>query len=250
MKIAIIGYGKMGHAVEEAAITRGHKIVCVIDKDNTEDFNSDAFRSADVAIEFSVPATAVDNILASFTSNVPVVSGTTGWLDSLPEIKDMCVKGAGTLLTSSNFSIGVNIFMALNKYLASIMNDFPQYHPALEEVHHIHKIDHPSGTAITLANDLLQRVKRMMEWKEPAPGLKIDKEKTLEISYVRQGEVPGIHTVTWESEADVITISHSAKSRKGFALGAVMAAEWLKGKKGYHTMSEMLSDMTATKGGF
>lgn len=249
MKIALVGYGKMGHMIERIALERGHKIVCIIDADNTGEFSSSKFKEADVAIEFSTPSTAVDNILACFAAGVPVVAGTTGWTTALPELKDMCDKGAGTLLFASNFSIGVNIFMALNRYLAGIMNDFAQYKPAMEETHHIHKLDHPSGTAITLADQLVENVKRISGWKEPAPGAEIDSH-TLPIDHVRRGEVAGIHTITWESEADTITITHDAKSREGFALGAVMAGEWLKGKKGFHTMGEMLSDVTHTSGLF
>ncbi|MBD5270124.1 MAG: 4-hydroxy-tetrahydrodipicolinate reductase [Bacteroides sp.] len=249
MKIALIGYGKMGHIIEQVALSRGHKIVCVIDADNTQDFSSNAFKEADVAIEFSTPGTAVDNILASFAAGVPVVSGTTGWTAALPDLKDMCDKGRGTLLYASNFSIGVNIFMALNRYLAGIMNDFAQYSASMVETHHIHKLDHPSGTAITLAEELVAKVDRLSSWKEPAPGVTLDK-KALPVDHVRQGEVPGIHTITWESEADTISITHSAKSREGFALGAVLAAEWLKGRKGFHSMGEMLSDITHTSGLF
>lgn len=250
MKIAIVGYGKMGHIIEEVARERGHRIVCTFDGRPEESFDSPEFRSADVAIEFSQPSVAVDNILGAFAAGVPVVSGTTGWTDSLPEIREMCRKGRGTLLYASNFSIGVNIFMAMNRWLASVMNDFPQYDPEMQETHHIHKLDHPSGTAITLARELVARVERITSWQEPSPGTDIDRRRTLEVSHVREGEVPGIHTVRWESESDSITITHSAKTRRGFALGAVMAAEWLKGKKGYFTMGEFLSDLTKTTGLF
>lgn len=249
MKIAIIGYGKMGHMIERIARERGHHVCCIIDADNIADLESDAFRKADVAIEFSTPATAVDNILACFAGEVPVVVGTTGWTNSLPELKELCEKGKGTMLFASNFSIGVNIFMALNRYLSAIMNDFAQYHPSLTETHHIHKLDHPSGTAITLAEQLVEKVKRIKDWREPEPSAKI-KDNILPVDHIREGEVPGIHSITWESEADIITITHSAKSREGFALGAVMAAEWLARKKGWHTMGEMLSDVTHTKGLF
>lgn len=249
MKLAIIGYGRMGHMIEEIAKERGHKIVCVIDVDNPDDFNTDAYRSADVAIEFTTPGTAVDNILKSFAAKVPVVCGTTGWLDALPDLKDICDKGAGTLLHASNFSIGVNIFMAVNRYLAKIMNDFPAYIPSMTEIHHIHKLDHPSGTAITLAEDLVSNVTRLDGWQEPEEGKPVS-ANALPIEHVRQGEVPGTHIITWDSPVDKITISHEAKSREGFALGAVMAAEWLKGKKGYFTISDMLSDVTHTSGLF
>lgn len=249
MKLAIIGYGRMGHLIESIAKERGHKIVCVIDVDNPDDFNTDAYRSADVAIEFTTPGTAVDNILKSFATKVPVVCGTTGWLDALPDLKDICDKGEGTLLYASNFSIGVNIFMAVNRYLAKIMNDFPAYTPSMTEIHHIHKLDHPSGTAITLAEDIVSNVTRLDCWQEPEEGKKMS-PNALPIDHVREGEVPGTHIITWDSAVDKITISHEAKSREGFALGAVMAAEWLKDKKGYFTISDMLSDVTHTSGLF
>ena len=249
MKLAIIGYGRMGHMIEEIAKHRGHKIVCVIDAENPDDFNTPAFREADVAIEFTTPGTAVDNILKSFASKVPVVCGTTGWLDALPDIKDLCDKGEGTLLYASNFSIGVNLFMAVNRYLASLMDEFPEYVPSMTEIHHINKLDHPSGTAITLAEDLVERVTRLDSWEESAEGKEPGKN-VLPIAHERVGEVPGTHIITWDSPVDKITISHEAKSREGFALGAVKAAEWLKDKKGYHTISDMLSDVTHTKGIF
>lgn len=239
----------MGHLIKEIAENRGHKIVCTIDVDNTDAFNSDEFRSADVAIEFTTPGTAVNNILASFAAGVPVVSGTTGWLDALPDIKDLCQKGKGTLLYGSNFSIGVNIFMAVNRYLAKVMNDFPEYNPSMTEIHHIHKLDHPSGTAITLANELVAEVGRIEKWEEPQPGKNL-KDNVLPIDHIREGEVPGTHIITWDSPVDKISISHEAKSRQGFALGAVKAAEWLKGKKGYFTIGDMLSDVTHTSGLF
>lgn len=249
MKLAIIGYGRMGHMIEETAKQRGHKIVCVIDADNTAEFNSEAFRSADVAIEFTTPGTAVDNILKCFAANVPVVVGTTGWLDALPDLRDMCEKGAGTLMYASNFSIGVNIFMAVNRYLSKVMNDFPEYTPSITEIHHIHKLDHPSGTAITLAEDIVSEVTRLDSWQEPDEEGKTA-PNSLPVGHVREGEVPGTHIIRWDSAVDTITISHEAKSREGFALGAVKAAEWIKGRKGFLTLSDMLSDMTHTTGIF
>lgn len=249
MKIAIIGYGRMGHLIEQIAKERGHKIVSIIDADNTEDFDTPEFRSADVAIEFTTPGTAVKNILSSFAAKVPVVVGTTGWTDSLPDIKSMCEKGDGTLLFASNFSIGVNLFMAFNRYAAKVMNDFPEYNPSMTEIHHIHKLDHPSGTAITLANELVENVDRIKCWEEPEPG-KTPNPKALEIEHVREGEVPGTHIITWDSPVDSITLKHEAKSRVGFALGAVKSAEWLKGKKGFFTIADMLSDVTGTQGLF
>ncbi len=239
----------MGHMIEEIAKQRGHKIVCIIDADNTVDFNTDAFRSADVAIEFTTPGTAVDNILKCFAAKVPVVVGTTGWLDALPDLRDMCLKGAGTMMYASNFSIGVNIFMAVNRYLAKVMNDFPEYTPSMTEIHHIHKLDHPSGTAITLADDLVSEVTRLDAWQEPDENGKTD-ANMLPVEHMRQGEVPGTHIIRWDSAADTITISHEAKSREGFALGAVKAAEWIKGRTGFFSISDMLSDVTRTTGIF
>lgn len=245
MKIAIIGYGKMGHLIEKIALERGHRIVSIIDADNNSDFNTPGFADADVAIEFSTPDSAVSDILASFAAKVPVVVGTTGWTDSLPDIKDMCDKGAGTMLWSSNFSIGVNLFMAFNRYVAKVMNDFPDYHPSMTEIHHIHKLDHPSGTAITLGEEIVSNVDRIKKWEEPQPD-KTPDPCALEIGHVRQGEIPGTHIISWDSETDTITLRHEAKSRVGFALGAVKAAEWLKGRKGFFTMADMLSDVTGT----
>lgn len=235
MKIALIGYGKMGHAIEQIALQRGHEIVSVIDVNNQEDFTSDAFKSADVAIEFSMPAVAMDNYRRAFAAGVPVVSGTTGWLEHLSEIKEAC-KAGQTFFYASNFSLGVNIFFALNKYLAKIMNDFPAYDVRMVETHHVHKLDAPSGTAITLAEGLIDNIERKNKWvegKEPA-------EDEIGICSVREGEVPGIHTVIYESDVDTISITHDAKSRMGFALGAVIAAEFTCGKKGFLTMQDML----------
>lgn len=243
MKIALTGYGKMGHMIEKIAQQRGHEVVCVIDKDNTSDFDSDAFRSADCVIEFSTPATAVENIRNSFSQGVPVVCGTTGWTNAMHEIKEICDNGNGTFLFASNFSVGVNIFMAVNRYLARIMNSYPQYKPHMVETHHIHKLDHPSGTAITLADEIISATDRIGAWMEPDDSRMNDTDRNtiLEIDHIRQGEVPGIHTIDWDSDVDTITISHSAKSREGFALGAVIAAEWLADKKGFHTIGEVFN---------
>lgn len=236
MKIALIGYGKMGHTIEQIAVERGHQIVSIIDINNPQDFNSEAFRSADVAIEFTTPATAFHNYMKCFEAGVPVVSGTTGWLDHMGEIKEMCAREGKTFFYASNFSIGVNIFFALNKYLAKIMDRFPSYDVTMEEVHHIHKLDAPSGTAITLAEGILENIDRKKQWKLDAEETPAD----LAIHAVREGEVPGIHEVTYDSEVDYITIKHSAKSRKGFAWGAVIAAEFTCGKKGFLGMEDML----------
>lgn len=249
MKLAIIGYGRMGHLIEEVAKSRGIDISCIIDEDNTEKFASDEFRKSDVAIEFSTPSSAVEGILSCFAAKVPVVVGTTGWDNSLPEIQAMCEKGAGTLLYASNFSIGMNIFMALNRYLTNIMNGFDAYDPSLLEVHHVHKLDHPSGTAVTLANQLTEISGRFKKWIEKEIGEKPEKG-FLPVYHRREGEVPGIHTVTWESDCDSIIMTHDAKNRMGFARGAVSAAQWLAGKKGYFTIGDFLTDLTGLKGVF
>lgn len=249
MKIAIIGYGRMGHLIEEVAKSRHLEISCTIDVGEKDKFSSEEFRNSDVAIEFSTPDTAVDNILACFAAKVPVVVGTTGWTNSLPSIQAMCEKGAGTMLFASNFSIGMNIFMAMNRYVARIMDVFDNYSPSLEEIHHIHKLDHPSGTAVTLADQLIKVSGRIKEWVEKELGEK-PSAGVLPVYHRREGEVPGIHTVTWESECDSIIMTHDAKNRLGFARGAVSAAEWLAGKKGLFTIGDFLSDVTGTTGIF
>ena len=203
--------------------------------DNQNDFTSEAFKSADVAIEFTMPTVAIQNYRKAFEVHVPVVSGTTGWLEHLPEIKNACENGA-TFFYASNFSLGVNIFFAVNKYLAKIMKGFPSYQVKIEETHHIHKLDAPSGTAITLAEDIIKTIGRKNKWT----GNLDAKDDEIEIKSIREGEIPGIHTVIYESDVDTIKITHDAKSREGFALGAVIAAEFTCGKKGFLTMQDML----------
>ncbi len=247
MKIAIIGYGKMGKMIEEIALGRGHEIVSIIDIDNLQDFESEAFSSADVAIEFTSPKAAYGNYMNAFKHNVKVVSGSTGWLDEHgDEIKSLCANEGKTLFWASNFSIGVAIFSAVNRYLSKIMNDFPQYSVKMEETHHIHKLDAPSGTAITLAQEIINNLDRKDSWVKGSVTTtggvqKGDEpnEKQLVIDSIREGEVPGIHTVEYDSEADKITITHDAHSRKGFALGAVLAAEFTKEHSGLLTISDM-----------
>ena len=236
MKIALIGYRKMGKTIEQIALNRGHQIVSIVDINNPEEFQSANFKSADVAIEFTTPATAFDNYMKSFAAGVPVVSGTTGWLDRIGEIKEKCEKEGKTFFYASNFSIGVNIFFALNKYLAKIMNNFPSYNISMTETHHIHKLDAPSGTAITLAEGIIENVDRKDRWTLETAEQPTD----LPIHAIREGEVPGIHEVTYESDVDYISIKHDAKSRAGFALGAVVAAEFTAGKKGFLGMDDML----------
>jgi 4-hydroxy-tetrahydrodipicolinate reductase len=236
MKIALIGYGKMGKTIERIARERGHQIVSIIDLDNTNDFDSAAFKSADVAIEFTTPRVALSNYRRAFASRVAVVSGTTGWTEELPQLKKEIETGSNTLFWSSNFSLGVNVFMAVNKYLAGIMNQFPNYNVEMTEVHHTQKLDAPSGTAITLAEEILEKLDRKESWVK-----EIQVQPTeIAIKSIREGQVPGIHTIRYESEVDSITITHDAKSREGFALGAVVAAEFTFGKKGFLGMEDML----------
>lgn len=235
MKIALIGYGKMGKMIEQIALDRGHKIVSIIDIDNQADFESEAFASADVAIEFTSPTAAYGNYLKAFSKGVKVVSGSTGWMKGHgDDVRRMCTEEGQTLFWASNFSIGVAIFSAVNRYLARIMNQFPQYDVEMEETHHVHKLDHPSGTAITLAEDIVANIDRKTAWAEDTtePSL-------LRVDHIRRGEVPGIHTVRYDSDADIITITHDAHSRKGFALGAVLAAEYTHEHQGLLTISDM-----------
>ncbi|HNX88995.1 MAG TPA: 4-hydroxy-tetrahydrodipicolinate reductase [Paludibacteraceae bacterium] len=236
MKIALIGYGKMGKIIERIALERGHEIVSIIDVDNRQDFKSEAFKSADVAIEFTIPKVALDNYQQAFEAGVAVVSGTTGWADQQEKVKADVLKNGYTLFWSSNFSLGVNIFMAVNKYLAKIMNQFPEYNVEMTEVHHTQKLDAPSGTAITLAEGILDNIDRKTGWVKEIQ----QNDNELAIKSIREGQVPGIHTIRYESFADIIEITHDAKSREGFALGAVLAAEFTCGKKGFLGMDDML----------
>jgi len=236
MKIALIGYGKMGRMIEEIALQRGHEIVSIIDIDNQQDFESPAFASADVAIEFTTPWTAYDNYLKAWRAGVKVVSGSTGWMkEHGDDVKRACAEG-NTLFWASNFSVGVAIFSAVNTYLAKIMNRFTQYDVNLVETHHVHKLDAPSGTAITLAEQIVENLDRKARWglHETQPGV-------LRIDDVRRGEVPGIHAITYDSPEDMITITHDAHGRRGFALGAVLAAEYTAEHAGLLTMSDLFS---------
>lgn len=248
MKIALIGYGKMGKMIEQIALERGHEIVCRIDVDNQQDFNSPEFASADVAIEFTNPTAAYGNYLKAFAHNVKVVSGSTGWMkDHKTDVERLCNEEGQTLFWASNFSIGVAIFSAVNKYLAKIMNQFPQYDVKITETHHIHKLDAPSGTAITLAEQIVDRLDRKNDWKKGTTrwddgrveGSEEHAQDELLIDSIRHEEVPGIHSISYDSEADCITITHDAHSRKGFALGAVLAAEYTKEHKGLLTTSDL-----------
>jgi 4-hydroxy-tetrahydrodipicolinate reductase len=236
MKIALIGYGKMGKIIERIALERGHEVVCRIDIDNQDDFESKEFASADVAIEFTAPSVAIANYRRAWKAGIAVVSGTTGWNTQLPEIKSEIEENNYTLFWASNFSLGVNIFFELNKKLAQMMNKFSAYDVTMSETHHIHKLDAPSGTAVTLAEGILENIERKSEWV-----LGENKsENQLSIDAIREGEVAGIHTIKYESAADFIEITHHAYNREGFALGAVLAAEFTCGKKGFLGMNDML----------
>lgn len=229
----------MGHIIERIAIERGHEIVKIIDINNVHDFDTPEYRSADMAIEFTTPSTARENCLKSISEGVGVVSGSTGWGDQLAAVEAVASEKGVSMLWSSNFSIGVNIFMAINKRLARIMAKFPQYTPSMTETHHVHKLDHPSGTAVTLAEQIVENDPNISQWVEEAPA----PADSMIVSHIRRGEVPGIHEIIWDSPIDTITIEHSAKTREGFALGAVMAAEWLHANPGVHTMQEMMADI-------
>ena len=235
MKIALIGYGKMGRMIEGIALSRGHEIVSVIDIDNQQDFESEAFASADVAIEFTTPWTAYDNYMKAWKAGVKVVSGSTGWMkDHVDEVRRACSEGGKTLFWASNFSVGVAIFSAVNEYLAKIMNAFPQYDVNMVETHHVHKLDAPSGTAITLAEQIVDNLDRKKKW-----GLHETAKDVLRIDDIRRGEVAGIHSVTYDSPEDMITITHDAHGRTGFALGAVLAAEYTANHEGLLTTSDL-----------
>jgi len=236
MKVALIGYGKMGKAIEKIVVERGHSIVSIIDLDNQEDFQSDAFKSADVAIEFSTPSSAYNNYLMCFAANVPVVAGTTGWLEHLDEVKSLCENEGKTFFYAPNYSLGVNLFFTVNHYLAKLMNNFPQYDVAVSETHHIHKLDAPSGTAIVLVEDIFRQISRKKQWTLE----KTNHPDDLFIEVIREGEAPGTHEIIYESDIDSIQIKHNSKSRLGLALGAVLAAEFTHGKKGFLGMKDLL----------
>ena len=235
MNIALIGYGRMGKEIERIAKERGHQIGLIIDINNQADLTAENLKAIDVAIEFTIPETAFGNYQKCFVAGVPVVSGTTGWLDKFPLVEAECTKGKG-FFYASNFSLGVNIFFELNKYLAKIMNAYPDYDVAMEEIHHTNKLDAPSGTAITIAEGVVENIDRKDKWVLNDFKSAAD----FQITAKRLGTVPGTHTVTYDSAVDEVEIMHRAKGRSGFALGAVLAAEYMKGKTGLHGMKDLL----------
>ncbi len=236
MKLAIIGYGRMGHEIEDVAIGRGHEIGLIIDKDNTGDLDGQNLKGIDAAIEFTFPDTALENILKCLGNGIPVVSGTTGWLGDYDEAAEACLLNGTSFIHSSNFSLGVNILFRLNSELARILSAYPGYFPSIEEIHHVKKLDAPSGTAISLAEGILKQNPNFKAWSKGDAAA----DDAVPISSVREGMVPGIHTITWSSEIDNISLKHESKSRKGLALGAVVAAEYISSRKGVFTMSDVL----------
>jgi 4-hydroxy-tetrahydrodipicolinate reductase len=236
MKIALIGYGKMGKEIEKIAVSRGHEINLTIDINNPEDLTVENLRECDVAIEFTIPASAINNYMVCFEAGIPVVSGTTGWLDRKDEVYKKCTDTNGTFFYGSNFSVGVNLFFELNKKLAQLMAPRTEYNVEMTEVHHTQKLDAPSGTAISLADDIITALPGKEGWvNDRTPS-----EKELNIKSERIGQVPGIHTIKYESAVDFIEITHNAKSRKGFAFGAVLAAEYCMENSGILTMKDLL----------
>lgn len=236
MNVAILGYGKMGRAIEQLLITRGHNVVLIIDKDNIAELTTPNLQKADVAIEFSAPAAAYGNITACLEAGVPVVCGTTAWLDKYSKVVEMCNATNGTFFYASNYSVGVNLFFKANQYLAKMMNRFSEYDVTLNEIHHTQKLDAPSGTAVTLAEGIVDNIERKKSWHLGTTT----QADLLEVTAQRRSVVPGTHTIVWESEVDKIIIEHEAKSRQGFVVGAVLAAEFLCGKTGIYTMDDLL----------
>ena len=237
MKIALIGYGKMGKEIEKIALDRGHEIVLKIDITNPEDLTIGNLQKADVAIEFTIPTSAVNNYQLCFEAGIPVVSGTTGWLERQSEVFEKCKTLNGTFFYTSNYSLGVNIFFLLNKKLAALMANQSEYKIGMTEIHHTHKLDAPSGTAITLAEGIIENIPSKTKWINE----KTDNPAEIEIISERTGEVPGTHIIKYDSEVDYIEITHCAKSRKGLAFGAVLAAEFSFNKKGILNMNDLLN---------
>lgn len=236
MKIGIIGYGKMGKAIEQLALQRGHNIAVIVDENNSEDIAAQLKGKVDVAIEFTTPESGKNNVFDCIEAGIPIVSGTTGWNVVDDEMQKICEEKSTSFFFASNFSIGVNIFMQINEKLASLLSDFESYNARMQEAHHIHKLDEPSGTAISLAKGIFKNNKKYVNWElKPVKDI-----RNLEIESFREGEIIGDHKIIWDSEIDTIEISHSAKNRTGFALGAVLAAEFVYGKTGFYNMHDLL----------
>lgn len=241
MKIALYGYGKMGKTIEHLAVAAGDEVTLRIDSKNAASVTEDELSSADVAIEFSRPDKAVENIKRCIESGIRVVTGTTGWYDQLPQLTAFCHEHNGALFHASNFSIGVNLFFEINKRLAELMAHHPSYSPSIHETHHVHKVDAPSGTAITLANQVTERMSRLSGWKSYPFGQTIENGDTaLPVFHSREDDVPGTHIVSYTSDQDRLDITHTAFTREGFAAGALTAAHWLQDKKGVFSMSDLL----------
>lgn len=236
MKIALLGYGRMGKEIEKIALSRGHEIILKLDSEDDWTRQKELLAEADVAIEFSIPESAMSNIFKCFDVNLPVVVGTTGWLGSLEHVKQVCDEHHQSLFYASNFSVGVNLFFELNRKLAQLMNNYENYEVAINEIHHAQKLDKPSGTAITLADTIISLVDRKDKWVSGEQA----NDYELGVSSERIDDVPGTHIVSYTSEIDDIKIEHISKSRRGFALGAMLAAEWLPGKRGIFTMADLL----------
>jgi 4-hydroxy-tetrahydrodipicolinate reductase len=245
MKIALLGYGKMGQEIERLAVRRDHEIVLVIDSEEDWEKEGNRLKETDVAIEFSMPQHVMNNISHCFDAGVPVVVGTTGWLDHLENIRRICFEQNRSLFYASNYSIGVNLFFDLNRHLARIMSKYHEYEISIEETHHIHKQDAPSGTAITIANDIIRNIERKEKWVREVP----DNPDELGIKSFRTENVPGTHVVKYESEIDSIQIIHTAKNRRGFAMGAIFAAEFLAGKTGFFEMKDLLAEQNLSSAG-
>jgi 4-hydroxy-tetrahydrodipicolinate reductase len=249
MKIALLGYGKMGKIIEKIATDRGHEIILKIDENNANELTVENLKKADAAIDFTTPDSVFGNIQTCFEAQTPIVVGTTGWYGQLQQVKNDCEKYNSALLYASNFSVGVNVFFHVNQVLAKLMNKYPYYEVQVEEIHHVHKLDSPSGTAMTIAEGIIENLDSKSEWVNVLQKNSGDEDEQIDlvknnqvlIESLRIDSVPGTHTVIYDSEVDSIEFKHTAHNRAGFALGAVLAAEWIHGKKGFFTVKDMFN---------
>lgn len=244
MKIALLGYGKMGKIIEKIAISRKHEIVLTIDHQNLHELTAENLQKADAVIEFTMPASVLGNIEHCFNAGVPIVVGTTGWYDKIDQVKQQCEEGNNSLMYATNFSVGVNIFFHINRMLAKVMNNYPYYDVQVEEIHHVQKMDAPSGTAITIAEGIIDNLESKSDWVNVLTTDDSDDDENVQpdqllIESMRIDSVPGTHTVIYDSEVDTIEFKHTAHNRNGFALGAVLAAEWIHNKKGFYSVEAM-----------